>query len=170
MKMHGFTLIELLVVIAIIGLLATFAVVQMANTGPKARDAKRKADLRAMQKALELYYANNESYPSSGGVWRFASSYGLTGTNGYIPSLAPTYIGILATDPKPMPHPELSAVTCADASATQYVYNSNGTGYKLISRCSMETGFLSPSDPFYDPNRVYAMMVCSQSSPVACTW
>jgi type IV pilus assembly protein PilA len=63
----GFTLIELIVVIGILGLLATTA---MALLNPiaqfqKANDAKRKADLSQIQKALESYYQDNQSYPDS---------------------------------------------------------------------------------------------------------
>lgn len=67
MKARGFTLIELLVVIAIIGLLATLAVVSFSNAREKARDAKRKSDLRQISKALELYYDQHGSYPLTGG-------------------------------------------------------------------------------------------------------
>lgn len=55
----AFTLIELLVVIAIIGVLATFIVASFASAQTKARDARRKSDLDAIKKALEL--AKNDS-------------------------------------------------------------------------------------------------------------
>ncbi len=60
----GFTLIELLVVIAIIGILSTLAIVALGSARAKSRDSKRVADMQAIQKALELYYADNASYPS----------------------------------------------------------------------------------------------------------
>jgi len=64
----GFTLIELLVVIAIIGLLATLAIVAFGSARTKARDAKRKADIAMLQKALDMYYLSNGQYPASGGA------------------------------------------------------------------------------------------------------
>ena len=54
LKRKGFTLIELLVVIAIIGILATFIVASFTSAQQKGRDAKRKSDLDAIKKALEL--------------------------------------------------------------------------------------------------------------------
>jgi prepilin-type N-terminal cleavage/methylation domain-containing protein len=62
----GFTLIELLVVIAIIGLLSTLAVVALNSARQKSRDAKRVADIKQIQTALELYFADQNSYPSHG--------------------------------------------------------------------------------------------------------
>ena len=59
----GFTLIELLVVIAIIGLLSTLAVVSLNNARQKSRDAKRVADIKSVQTALELRYVDVENYP-----------------------------------------------------------------------------------------------------------
>ena len=59
----GFTLIELLVVIAIIGLLSTLAVVSLNNARQKSRDAKRVSDIKQVQTALELFYADNNGYP-----------------------------------------------------------------------------------------------------------
>lgn len=78
----GFTLIELLVVIAIIGLLSTLAVVSLNNARSKARDARRTADLKTIQSALELYKGDNSnnaifSVPAAGaGVW---AGIGITG-------------------------------------------------------------------------------------------
>ena len=62
----GFTLIELLVVIAIISLLATLAITSLNNARKKSRDAKRLADMKQIQKALDLYYDENGSYIISG--------------------------------------------------------------------------------------------------------
>ncbi len=66
-RRRGFTLIELLVVIAIIGLLATMAVVAFGNAQQKARDAKRKSDLKQISKAIELYYDEYGNYPRTSG-------------------------------------------------------------------------------------------------------
>jgi len=63
---RGFTLIELLVVIAIIGLLATMAVVSFGGAQKKARDARRKADLAQISKALELFFDEAGTYPGEG--------------------------------------------------------------------------------------------------------
>src|SRR5687768_12937891 len=61
----GFTLIELLVVIAIIGLLSTLAVVALNSARQKSRDAKRVADMKQVQTALALYYADTNNYPTA---------------------------------------------------------------------------------------------------------
>lgn len=62
----GFTLAELLVVVAIIGLLASIVLVSLNSTRAKARDVKRITDLHQMVLALELYYDQNNGYPSTG--------------------------------------------------------------------------------------------------------
>lgn len=59
----GFTLVELLVVIAIIGLLATLAVVSLQSARERARDTERISTIRNVQSGLELYYADNQTYP-----------------------------------------------------------------------------------------------------------
>ena len=63
-NLQGFTLIELLVVIAIIGILATLAIVSLTNARSSSRDAKRIADLKQLQTALEVYYNDYGSYPT----------------------------------------------------------------------------------------------------------
>ena len=62
----GFTLIELLVVIAIIGLLATIVLVSLNNARNKANDTKIKSDLSQMMMGIEMYYADNSTYPKAG--------------------------------------------------------------------------------------------------------
>jgi prepilin-type N-terminal cleavage/methylation domain-containing protein len=67
----GFTLIEILIVVAIIGLLASVVLVGLGAFRTRGRDARRIADLRETQNALELYYTKNQRYPifTGGDSW-----------------------------------------------------------------------------------------------------
>ncbi len=65
----GFTLIELLFVIAIIGLLSTLAIISLRSARIEARDAKRRADIATLQSGLNVYFDQNDKYPSNGCVW-----------------------------------------------------------------------------------------------------
>jgi len=61
-KRDGFTLFELLVVISIIGLIVAVGMVSYSQAQKRGRDARRKEDLKAWQKGLEQYYAENTAY------------------------------------------------------------------------------------------------------------
>lgn len=61
----GFTLIELLVVIAIIGVLASVVLASLNTARRKSRDARRLADIKQIQVALELYFDANGEYPDA---------------------------------------------------------------------------------------------------------
>lgn len=175
MKKRGFTLIELLVVIAIIGLLSSVVLASLNQARIKARDSQRKQDIIQVRNALELYYADNKSYPSSEymrwGIpsW-FASDRGsgfifdeqdpdqnpdaYMGDN-YIGPLVPNYISKLPKDPKPGP----STTNDNDCSGKNrsYVYASDGKDYKFLSYCAMEEDIPSGgSDPYLDQTRCQA--------------
>ncbi len=66
-KQKGFTLIELLVVIAIIGLMASIVTMGLGRARAKARDVKRRADLKQIATAMELYYSDYNTFQVSGG-------------------------------------------------------------------------------------------------------
>lgn len=98
----GFTLIELLVVIAIIGLLSTLAVVSLNNARAKSRDAKRVADIKQVQTALELYYTASSTYPiQAAAVALGTASYDTISSGSGIGAsgTGTTYMGLIPSDP-----------------------------------------------------------------------
>lgn len=110
-RLKGFTLIELLVVISIIGLLAAIGVVNFNKARIKGRDAKRKADLATIQSALENYYDDNRTYPST------------------LTLLVPTYVPIIATDPK---------------TDDRYIFFTDGARYVIAAGLENTTDRLTP--------------------------
>lgn len=59
----GLTLIELLIVMSLIAVLATAIWGNFFTSLTKSRDSRRKQDLDAISKSLELYYNDNKAYP-----------------------------------------------------------------------------------------------------------
>lgn len=138
-RRRGFTLIELLVVIAIIGLLASIILASLNVARAKARDARRYSDLTQLQLALEMSYDNSNVYPIASAppdpnwwsVCPSGGSHDITGANGYIPNLAPTYIPVLPTEPSGCTGP---------GYFKGYIYKSNGTDYKVATDWEAELG------------------------------
>ena len=61
----GFTLIELIIVIAIIGVLTALIMPNFMAGRIRARDSAKKADLRSLKQALQMYYNDYQTYPAS---------------------------------------------------------------------------------------------------------
>ncbi len=64
-RQRGFTLIEVMVVVVILAILAAVVVPRIMDRPEAARIAKAKADIRAIQSALELYRLDNGEYPTT---------------------------------------------------------------------------------------------------------
>jgi type II secretion system protein G len=65
---RGFTLIELMIVVAIIAILAGILIPNFVNARSQAQTAACESNLRAIATALELYYADNQIYPTAAGA------------------------------------------------------------------------------------------------------
>jgi len=116
----------MLIVVTIIALLSGIVFPVLASSEDSAFDARRAADLRQVQKALETYKAGNGAYPTTGGSW-FGDSpangaYSYTGPGGYIPGLAPGYLVTLPRDPD-KEYPD---------ALFGYMYRSDGFDYKFV--------------------------------------
>lgn len=99
MKRPAFTLVELLVVIAVIGLLSTVAMVALNSSRAAARDAKRKADLLQISKAIDLYADANSSLPRNSTWCTYISNPSGSWGYDFQADLAPSYIGKVPLDP-----------------------------------------------------------------------
>jgi prepilin-type N-terminal cleavage/methylation domain-containing protein len=149
LRTKGFTLIELLVVISIIGVLSSTVLASLSTARAKALDTRRLSDLTSIRTALELYYTNNNSYPSSA-AWRSeCATWGSYTNDQVIPGLTPTNISKFPSDPQM----NKAGSTCC------YLYRSTGADYKVMAyncptspMCQANTppGTGGFRDPVYD--------------------
>jgi len=116
---QGFTLIELLVVIAIIGLLSTLSIVALNQARARSRDARRIADIKQIQTALEMYYNDNNAYPAT------AIAGGMIGSS------SNPYMTIIPAAPTPPDN-----TTGDDCTATTNTYAYTGTTFNGVTNGS----------------------------------
>lgn len=146
-NIRGFTLIELLVVIAIIGILSAIVLASLGSARSRARDAQRASDLRQIRNALEMYFVDTGSYPTTGGLDRVSGDPGCPilpySTRGpspaiatpanWIPGLVPNYISQLPRDPNPKSVLGSNGASC-------YLYASDGKTFVLSAWGTVESG------------------------------
>ena len=113
---EGFTLIEIMVVIAIIGLLATLVVQSLRGATDKAKRTKAMADIAELKTALDRYYIDIGSYPTTDQGLNALVAPPSQGTQVSTGS-EDGYIRRIPNDPWGNP----------------YVYQSDGTNYTLKS-------------------------------------
>jgi len=124
MNKKGFTLIELLVVIAIIGLLSTLAVVALGSARQKANDSKRLSDIKQVQTALELYYTDNNAYPTGSAINLGDTSYKCLNSSGFTTTgCTDPYMGLVPKGP---------------GSSEYYTYTMASSSYSISA--TLETG------------------------------
>jgi hypothetical protein len=88
-------------------------------TDPRLTNRKRVSDLVAINDAIKAYYSKHGRYPMAKGMEGF-----LERGKGWIPGLAPEFIPDLPRDP----------AQSNDRNGPQYVYSSDGSGYKIIAK------------------------------------
>lgn len=117
MKTRGFTIVELLVVIVVIAILAAVSVVAYTGIQERARFSVMQSDLRTINNAIQLYYADNGKYP----VASSSASANVTGRTLNIPGLVPDYLNSMPSMPN-------------DGRGGYYAYIWSGSGaeYKLV--------------------------------------
>lgn len=71
----GFTIVELLIVIVVIAILATISIVAYNGIQERAKNVKTVSVVTQWVKALQMYKADNGSYPTAGGC--LGSGYGM---------------------------------------------------------------------------------------------
>jgi len=142
-SLRGFTLIELLVVISIISLLSSVAFASLNSARRKARDANRISDLTQIGLALEFYFDDFGSYPSTGALsttfWDPGCQRTPTAPDekrvDWVPGLTGTYIPSLPQDPNPV-----DQARGVSNPAACYIYTSDGASYVLSAWATVETG------------------------------
>lgn len=175
-RIKGFTLIEIMTVVAIISIMATVIGVNALQSGQQSRDAKRQADIRTLQSAIELYKNKNGRYPAQctpanagtaqGWSGQLGTDYACTGSDTqYIVGLAPEFIPVLPIEKK------------LNGTDSGYVYRTNaaGTVYKLKAHRTVESEVVDYNHPLKPcdirvPSTITGSLVVGSTNPEVIGW
>lgn len=144
----GFTLVELLVVIAIIAILSVIGMTVYQNVQKNARDAKRRGDINAISKAMEVNYGK-----TTGG--QYDALVGTMFSSGSIPQ-----------DPI-----DTSAVTTDSACPTvcEYCFT-QGTSAQTAAACANATGKITTAGPTGGSANPYWQVCANLETTTASTY
>jgi prepilin-type N-terminal cleavage/methylation domain-containing protein len=124
---NGFTLIELLIVIAIVGILTALVTTNLQGARSRARDVRRKSDLRAIEQSLRLYYNDAKSFPASSGA------YEINGCGTISTPTTCSWSGSFATDNDIYMSSLPQDPSSSDTPISYRYYSSNDDQYILVA-------------------------------------
>ena len=116
----GFTILELLISVAIIAMLSAIILVGISSMRERSRDARRMSDVSEIQKALNLYFTNHNTFPV------FPTEITITGDDLFSVALEGERL-ITAVPSDPIP------------TFGSYKYQSNSTGTDFYLNFCLET-------------------------------
>jgi len=147
MKKTGFTITELLVTLAIIGIVIVFIIPNLVNVRLKSRDVNRVSNIKSIQNALALYYADEGTYPDS---LQIGQSLVSNSTNR-------TYLKKIPANPNP--------IDGSCGSLTEFNYNplDNKQSYSLVFCLGGQVGRIGPNICAANPSDI-----CASNSYFSC--
>ncbi len=126
----GFTIVELLIVIVVIAILAAISIVAYNGIQDRAKNIRVQSDIKQVATLIEMYYAQEGTYPSTGSLSNVYSDANCTfaadatggqKTSQWVP-------GITEILPQ---NPGLSGTGVNSHGRSCYLYASDGTNYIL---------------------------------------
>ncbi len=151
----SFTLIELMIIISMLGVLSASLAGNFITSLKKGRDARRKADLEQIQRALEMYYEDKKKYPTFN---IFASNNSSLCETRIASDCNPekTYMQKIPNDP---------------VAGKSYEYQSNGREYRLYA-CLENNQQILPYDSLSGSPTITCSTQCKKKSggTMSCFW
>jgi general secretion pathway protein G len=176
----GYTIIELMVMFTILAVVSLVLIQGFPFLLEKSRDRRRRYDLSLLRHMVELYRADNGTYPIvPGGGWiflypgKFQAEQIPNPPNppdrNFVPGVVPNYYETLPQDPNPGASTDETCAALGYERNIGYYSDPEGSKYKLISVCANEAGPISQDDPLRDPEHCppplcYAWAVASDLS------
>src|SRR3989344_3156870 len=127
----GFTLVEIMIVVVIIGILISIVAVSGGTARARARDVRRKEDLRQIQSGVETYFQATRQYPSMQDSWR--AEDGLT-------ALVPQFLVTVPDDPRPQSDTvsRFYAYQATDGTSNVLAPATGASRYRLLAGIELE--------------------------------